>query len=151
MPLPYACSHDFKRQIEAMREARLGEAPLELSVRSIEWHSVMHRFGQDELLDACSPGIPPSLSPPLPIPPSQVSHSSICISSFLLHFSSSVYCPSSIPPFLQSARRNCEGHGIRTDLQKFPRRSPSARHHGPRIRASFHIREFHFPVTRRVP
>ena len=68
MPLPSVCSHDFKRQIEAMREARLGEAPLELSVRSIEWHSVMHRFGQDELLDACSPGFPPSLSPPLPIP-----------------------------------------------------------------------------------
>ena len=50
---------DFKRQIEAMREARLGESPLELTVRTIEWHSVMHRSGQDELLDACSPdGIP---------------------------------------------------------------------------------------------
>ena len=50
-------SHDFQRVLDSVLGSSMHHAPLELSVRSVEWHSHAHdaMVGPDELYDAVSP------------------------------------------------------------------------------------------------
>ncbi len=51
-------SHEFKNSLASVLGAGMRNAPIALSVRTIEWHSRVHEEGApgvDALLDACSP------------------------------------------------------------------------------------------------
>ena len=52
-------NHEFRELLEALLGGKLREAPLWLSVQSVEWHAQLHRPETDALMTECSPeGVP---------------------------------------------------------------------------------------------